>query len=80
MAAITWNSGGEARHDVNDASPHLPMLMPNGKRKTKPDYCRGEGANYLVYFCQDVPNHLCFNLVLYSNSQFLKLVITKMFC
>ena len=79
MPATTWNSGGEAGHDTGDASPHLSMMMLSGSGKpnrTTP----GAKERTTWSFCQDVPNHLCFNLVLYSNSQFLKLVITKMFC
>ena len=80
MAATNWNSGGEAGHDANDASPHLPILMPNGSGKPNRTTRGAKERITWSIFCQDVPNIPSFNLVLYSISQFLKLMITKMFC
>ena len=60
MPATTWNSGGEAGHDANDASPHLPILMPNGSGKPNRTTVGGEEANYLVYFLSRRSQHTQF--------------------
>ena len=79
MAAL-GTVADEAEHNVSDAGPTSLMLMPNGSRK--PNWTTVGAKERITWsiFCQDVPNIPSFNLVLYSISQFLKLMITKMFC
>ena len=67
----SWNGGGEAGHDANDASPHLQKLMPNGSGKPNQTTVGAKERITWSIFCQDVPNIPSFNLVQCSISKLL---------